>query len=225
MVAVMDILELYYDHYKETYSTHQKTKIERDRYYLILCALEAFSFYLAIQPDQAATVISSGIKGQLNATITIGQDILQTLTWILIAYVLISYCRDCLYVERQYRYLDKLEKEISNIISKRDIFNREGDDYLKDYPIVLNLTDIFYKIVSPIMFSVINYIRIKQEIMQYGYFDKVSVTCDIVIFIMICIILWFFFFEIHSTTTQWLKRKIPFLVGISKFIHRILKEV
>ena len=221
----MDILELYYDHYKETYSIHQKTKVERDRYYLILCALEAFSFYLAIQPDQAATVVRSSIQGKLNAAITIGQDILQTLTWIIIAYVLVSYCRDCMHVERQYRYLDKLEKEISVLLPKKGVFDRESDDYLKDYPIVLNLTDIFYKIVSPIMFCVINYIRIREEVIKYGYFCKASVVCDIVIFAMICIILWFFFFEIHSTTTQWLKKKIPFLDLISRFIHRVLKEV
>lgn len=220
----MDKLDLYYDHYKETYYIHQKTKAARDRYFLILCLLEAFSFYLAVQPEQATTVIHSGIKEQLKASISIGVDILQTLTWIVILYALINYCKDTLHVERQYRYLDKLENEICHQVSG-NVFNREGSDYLDNYPVVLNLIDIFYKTICPILFNIINYIRIRREIVANGCFDKASVLCDLVVFIVVFLVTWFFFFEIHYTTTRWLKKKIPIIDYLSQFIHSVLKEV
>ena len=64
---------------------------------------------------------------------------------------MIRYVQDMLYVERQYLYLNKLEKEIS-YLSSTDIFSREGENYQKDYPIVLNLIDLFYKILMPVFF-------------------------------------------------------------------------
>ena len=43
------------------------------------------------------------------------------------------------------------------------MFNREGEHYLKDYPIVLNLIDLFYKMFCPILFAVVNIAHIVKE--------------------------------------------------------------
>lgn len=95
-------------------------------------------------------------------TLQLSNTIIQTLLWLLIAYVMIRYIQDVLYIERQYIYLDSLEKEISNL-SSIDIFMREGTNYQKDYPMVLNFIDLFYKMLMPIFFVLINTVRIYKE--------------------------------------------------------------
>lgn len=81
-------------------------------------------------------------------TFSLSNTIIQTLLWLLIVYVMIRYIQDMLYVERQYIYLDSLEKEISNLGSV-NIFAREGANYQKDYPMVLNFIDPnLFKFVS-----------------------------------------------------------------------------
>lgn len=102
-----------------------------------------------IRPEKAFELITSGISKELNMSLQLSNSIIQTLIWLLIVYIMIRYVQDMLYVERQYSYLSKLEKEISHL-SSTDIFSREGENYQKDYPIVLNLIDLFYKMLMPV---------------------------------------------------------------------------
>lgn len=95
-------------------------------------------------------------------TLQMSNAIMQTLLWILIVYVLIRYTQDMLYVERQYIYLDELEKEISNL-ALIDVFKSESDNYQKNYSMVLNFIDLFYKMLMSVFFTIINTVRIYKE--------------------------------------------------------------
>lgn len=156
-------------------------------------------------------------------TLQLSNTIIQTLLWILITYVLIRYVQDILYIERQYIYLGKLEEEIS-ASGSINIFECEGKNYQKNYPIVLNLIDLFYKMLMPVLFTTINSIRIFKEWMV---FNKVTIAliCDTVLFVAIFIITWFYFFEIHSKTTALLKKYIPLINIIAEKLRKILKNV
>ena len=153
----------------------------------------------------------------------LSNTIIQTLIWLLIAYVVIRYIQDMLYIERQYIYLSSLEKKISNLISI-DIFTREGDNYQKDYPMVLNFIDLFYKMLMPILFILINIIRIYVE---WTSLNEVTIAliCDTILFISIFIINWFYFFEIHSEITNYFKENIPIINKIAKVLRTILYKV
>lgn len=156
-------------------------------------------------------------------TLQLSNTIIQTLLWLLIVYVMIRYIQDMLYVERQYIYLDGLEKEISNLGSV-NIFAREGANYQKDYPVVLNFIDLFYKMLMPIFFALINMVRIYEE---WILSDKITIAIiyDTVLFLSIFIIDWFYFFEIHVKITNYCKRHIPFIDTIAKRLRKILKDV
>ena len=134
------MLDLYYDHYKETYDLSKQAQKRRNKLFVWLCVLEALSFLILIKPNV----------------------VLQTFLWIVIAYTTLQYCQDSLYIERLYPYLGKLEKEISGL-SKSKIFEREGAGYLNNYPMVLNFADLFYKMFCPILFVGINSVRIIRE--------------------------------------------------------------
>lgn len=212
-----------YDHYKETFSLSKEAQARRNKSFIVLCILEAFSFLLLIRPEKAFDFILEGLNKELDMTLQLSNTIIQTLLWLLIVYVMIRYIQDVLYVERQYIYLDNLEKEISNL-GAVNIFAREGVNYQKAYPMVLNFIDLFYKMLMPIFFALINIVRIYKE---WILADKITIAiiCDTVLFISALIIDWFYFFEIHTKITNFCKRHIPFLDAAAKKLRKILKEV
>lgn len=219
----MDALELLYDHYKETFSLSKEAQARRNKNFIVLCILEAFSFLLLVRPEKAFELILEGINKELDMTLQLSNTIIQTLLWLLIAYIMIRYVQDMLYIERQYIYLDNLEKEINNLGTIK-IFAREGENYQKGYPMVLNFIDLFYKMLMPIFFAIINSVRIYREWMLL---DKVTISliCDTVLFVSIFVVDWFYFFEIHSKITNFCKRHVPLVDTIAKKLRKILKEV
>ena len=219
----MEPLELLYDHYKETFSLSKEAQNRRNKNFLILCILEAISFWVLVQSEKVFELFTSGISAALKTTISLSNTIIQTLLWIVIIYILIRYIQDVLYVERQYGYLSVLERQISDV-KEIKIFKRESDNYVSNYPIVLNLIDLFYKTFMPIFFTSINSIRIYKEWM---YTDQLSLAliCDTFIFIAIFIITCFYFFEIHSKTTDLLKKKLPLIAWIAKKLRKLLKNI
>ena len=137
----MEPLELLYDHYKETFNLSKEAQNRRNKSFLMLCILEAISFWFLIQPEKVFQLLTDGINNGLDVTLSLSNTIMQTLLWIVTVYILIRYIQDVLYVERQYGYLSALEKQISEL-NEIDIFKRESDNYLSNYPIVLNLIDL-----------------------------------------------------------------------------------
>lgn len=219
----MDTLDVLYDHYKETVSLSKEAQGRRNKSFLVLCILEAFSFLILIRPEKAFELILDGINIELGKSLQISNTIIQTLLWLLIAYVMIRYVQDMLYVERQYIYLDKLEKEISSNMTV-NIFTREGDHYLHNYPMVLNFIDLFYKMLMPIFFGVINIVRIYKE-WKSVMCISIALISDTVLCAAILIITWFYFFEIHSKITDFCKKHIPFVAKIASGLRKVLKEV
>ena len=135
----------------------------------------------------------------------------------------IKYIQDTLYIERQYKFLSKLEQEISSQLDSA-IFSREGDTYLDTYPMVLNFIELFYKMFMPVFFIFINSFRIYKEWHTLSNFT-LSLVCDTVLFCTIFIMIWFYFFEVHSKITEFLKTHIPFIDRIAKKLRAILKAV
>lgn len=209
----MDALEVLYDHYKETFSLSKEAQGRRNKSFVILCVLEAFSFFLLIRPEMAFELILKGINKDIETPLQLSNTIIQTLIWLLIVYVMIRYIQDMLYIERQYMYLDKLEKEISNLTAT-GIFSREGENYQKNYPMVLNFIDLFYKMLMPILFALINIVRIHEEWIL-SQESSIALVCDTILCAAIIIIDWFYFFEIHTKITGFCKRHVPFINSIA----------
>ena len=221
----MEKLDTYYDHYKESNSFRLTALSRRNRSFVYLCVLEAISFMLIKNPDFICALLNDVVRKELEATILFSNCILQTLVWVLIAYVLVRYVQDVLYVERQYKYLSTLEKKISLLLEETDdknIFTREGDNYLNNYPMVLNFIDLFYKILAPILFTAINVVHIVQE-WNSGMTCTVLIV-DTVICVAIFVITWFYFFEIHDKMAEWFKKYKP-IGWMAQMLRNLLKEV
>lgn len=219
----MEPLELLYDHYKETFNLSKEAQNRRNKSFLMLCILEAISFWFLIQPEKVFQLLTDGINNGLDVSLSLSNTIMQTLLWIVTVYILIRYIQDVLYVERQYGYLSALEKQISEL-NEIDIFKRESDNYLSNYPIVLNLIDLFYKTFMPILFIIINSVRIFME-WENAIRISIALVCDTAIFSAVFIITWFYFFEIHSKITNFLKEKLPPIAWIARVIRDLLKSI
>lgn len=217
----MDVKEILYDHYKETFSLSKAAQERRNKSFICLCILEALAFFIVIDPEKLLILMKN--FDTLKGMVDLGHEIIQTLLWIMIAYVLMRYVQDMMYIERQYGYLDEMEKKLSAIM-RRNLFRREGGNYQKEYPKVLNLIDLFYKMLMPVLFLVINTFHI---VMEWRYSGKniLSAVFDTVLFIAIFIITWFYFFWIHSEITKYWKNKIPLIKKMDKWLSDQLKKV
>ena len=219
------MLDTYYDHYKDTYALSKEAQSRRNKSFIYLCVLEAISFLLVKNPDLICGLLNDVVKKEVESAVQFSNTVLQTFVWILIAYVLVRYVQDVLYVERQYGYLSTLEKKIGVLLGedeKSNIFTREGDHYLENYPMVLNFIDLFYKFFSPVLFTVINVIHIVQE--WHSGISTAALIADTAICVAIFIITWFYFFEIHSKITAWFKKCKP-IGWMAKILRKWLKEV
>lgn len=219
----MDSLEILYDHYKETCELSREAQNRRNKSFIGLCVLEALSFLVLIRPMDVLELFKSELKSKLDVTLNFGSNILQSLIWVSITYVMIRYVQDMLYIERQYTYMDTLEKEISEKGSV-GVFNREGLHYRENYPMVLNLIDLFYKMLSPVLFLTINTIKIASEWKQLNSLT-LALACDTVLYGSLSLILWFYFFEIHSKITSWFKKHIKIIDNIASTLRKWFKEV
>ena len=65
-------------------------------------------------------------------------------------YCVIRYYKINVYIDKNYPYIHKLEKELSHDIGK--CFGKEGKNYLNDYPKTQNIIYYSYKFVFPILF-------------------------------------------------------------------------
>ena len=219
------ILEIYYDHYKETCLLNKEAQTRRNKSFILLCVLEMLSFLMINNPDFIYSLLNDVVKAKLETSIRFSTIIFQTVLWILLTYILIRYVQDVLYVEKQYRYLNRLEKKIENLLGEQGIdyiFCREGVGYKNEYPMVLNIIDMFYKMFLPLLFTTINIVRIKIE------WDVktpcIALWCDSVICFAIFIITWFYFFNIHSKITGWFM-KCPLIERLASLLQKIMKEV
>ena len=217
----MESVEILYDHYKETFALSKAAQERRNKSFVCLCILETVAYLWALDPEKMKAALQS--YEILSGFVNLGHEIIQTFLWMMIVYVLIRYVQDMVYVERQYGYLTKLEIKISSIVAD-EMFSRESDNYLKEYPKILNLIDLFYKMVMPVLFLFINLVHIIME-WQYAQKNVLSVLCDSFIFAVIFIIIWFYFFWIHPDIANYWKQKIPIIKKIDQWLSKELKKV
>lgn len=169
----MNKIEILYNHYKESNTLIKNAQEERNKLFKYLCLAILFNLIFLIYPDEIIDILNKFFNNNYSITISITYIIIQSSCWILITYLLIQYLHKNIYVERQYTYLKKLEEEIGNEL-KTKVFNRESNNYLNNYPLILNVLDFFYKWFLPIAIILINGIKL-----YYEYVNKVCLFLKI----------------------------------------------
>lgn len=184
----MNKVELLYDHYKETFSIIQNNLKQRNRFFVIMFLTMALQLLLALSPNSIFSLINFLVLSQFDVDISGYMLIIQSLLWLLLLYLTMRYYQTSVYIERCYNYIHSLEQ---NIEQKTKIkFDREGGDYLSDYPKMCDFIDVLYKWVFPIIYCFIISFKIMSELnfVQCEFFSVLSFVIDI-IFFSSCLIL------------------------------------
>ena len=141
-------IELFYDHYKDTFGQIKENLKRRDRYTIIIFSLIIFLAFKVSNPDLAKS-ISFEVVNQKIGKIPIDFKYLITGIYIALFGVLISYYQIILANNKLYKYLKEIEKRLSGAMNPFQI-EREGINYLGNRPLLLKVINKFYSVFFPI---------------------------------------------------------------------------
>jgi len=180
-------LEILHDHYKETFAYIREREKQRDRLFLIAIGLLGLLFLEVQFPSEIQTLLQTIKSPTLVINISIlPVSIITSVTWTILLILVLRHCQVSITIERQYKYLHKLEDVIGGFFQKFSgdafIYHREGKAYLKNYPVFSKAVWIFYTILFPLiviaMEVVILHLEIGSEAIKYYYvFDILMGGC------------------------------------------------
>ena len=140
--------ELYYDHYKETFERQIDYLKERNRLTVYLVILVAV-IYLMGQNRAMLIDVSAALQEHNLGKSVINFNIISTVLYFVFMWFTLRYYQVNLTIETGYAYLGHCEKELSK--SKGFTIDREGANYLKDYPYLKWLAHRIYVYLFPIL--------------------------------------------------------------------------
>jgi hypothetical protein len=163
-------LEVLHDHYKESFSYIRERERERDRLFLVLIALFAV-LALEIQypinfKGAVGTLTFLGIELNVDA---LPLPAFLTATWVTVLVITLRYCQASINVERQYKYLHKLEDKISAELKDDELYRREGRAYKSEYSPFRWWVRRFYVIVIPVIGIIATGVLIYNEWAKLDY--------------------------------------------------------
>lgn len=180
----MNKTELLYDHYKETFSIIKETIIQRNRFFVMVFLVITLQFLFASSPDSVSHLIIGIIKKKYEIDISNQISTIQSLLWLLLLYLTMRYYQSTIYIEKQYLYIHSIEEKISNL--KHIKFNREGGNYLLNYPKMNDFIDFLYKWTFPTIYCLMIFYKIKNEIFSLKI--TLLLFLDVLLF-LICFVL------------------------------------
>lgn len=154
------------------------TEKKRGQLFIYIGVVEIINFMFLIYPSELIKSLNKYFTATYNFEVDISILIIQSAIWIIIVYTLLRYYQLNIHIERQYKYLHLLELNIGNSLSIT-YFNRESANYLENFKTITDVFYIFYTWVIPLLFIVINGIKIYYEI-------KSQISCYWLIFDFIC---------------------------------------
>ncbi|MCX8075247.1 MAG: hypothetical protein N2749_06670 [Clostridia bacterium] len=185
----MKDLELIYDHYKDTFSMIKENEKKRDKLFILLFVLLLLLFLCSIMPSDIYSMFQDIIKNKLETNIMFGFDIIQTFLWIIIFYTTVKYFQIVVHINRSYEYLNNIEKQINKKIKFK--FQREGNQYFDNYPLLLDYIYQMYITVFPILYGLLITFQILFEWIKNSNLYLNIIDAIIYIFILILIILYY----------------------------------
>ena len=140
-------LEIYYDHYKDTFE-NIKIYLQRRNYLTIvmLCLVAVLSFQIT-NPEKSTEISNELIKKNLG-NVFIDFKYIESILLFALLWITIMYYQIIFVIEKHYSYIHDIEQKLSIRMSPLEI-GREGKNYLDHYPWLSSVVDKIYTIVFP----------------------------------------------------------------------------
>ena len=189
----MNNTEILYDHYKETINETKRQENKRNKLFIIVLIHILALFLISFRPESMCNAISNLLMERWKIGFYFSINTVQIVLMISLLYCVIRYYQINIQIDKTYPYIHKIEEELSKQISKN--FEREGKNYLNQYPKTQNIVYYSYKYIFPVLFIIA------------------------LIYRLILNSTWNNPFQLHSIT-----KTIPiiFFIPIYKIIHKIL---
>lgn len=157
-------LELFYDHYKDTFQHLRKYLLQRDKLFFF-AILTSFLMIVTTQNLAMTTSITEGLaKSKFGLqSIEINPKLVSTVLLFSFLAILTRYYQMSLLINRQFGYLHSLEDDLSKNLSRYAI-TRESKGYLEQYPNLLTVVHWIYSLVVPLIVIGIVMIKYIQEL-------------------------------------------------------------
>ena len=176
-------LDIYYDHYKDTFQQQVRYIENRNRYFFISLVLVGLLFVLITDPTTVNNAANSFAQKNVSEKFVFDFGYVNHFILFGLLCVLILYFQVNLTIEKHYEYLWKLENDLTNELQPLSI-TREGKFYLKVKPIYIKWVSKIYKFFYPI--SIIFAIAVKLLLVIQGQsVTNLSFWVDLVLCLII----------------------------------------
>lgn len=150
-------LEIFYDHYKDTFE-NQKLYLQRRNLYTLIClVLIAILFFQISSPTKLIEISNHLIKkniGDIKIDFRyINNVLIFGLFWTIILYYQIN-----LIIEKYYKYIQEIEEKLSSELKPFKI-TRESKTYQDNYPWLSSVVHRIYTIVFPVTLIIVTIIK------------------------------------------------------------------
>lgn len=146
----MNNTEILYDHYKESVNEIKKQENKRNKLFILVLIHIFILFLISYRPESMCKVFSDFLMDQWKIGFYFSINTIQIIFMVSMLYCVVRYYQINVYIDKNYPYIHRLEKELSQDIGK--CFGKEGQNYLNDYPKTQNIVYYSYKYIFPILF-------------------------------------------------------------------------
>lgn len=182
-----------YDHYKDTCQTQRAACSLRNRFFLALLilvfALGAFTFDPQGCEDAAAAVLAG-----YGFDLSVSGRVVQTLLWVGVLYTYIRYLQLMTTIERDYLYLNRLERELKG---QGCLIDREGVNYSMGCPLLSKAIDLLYQCFFIVLFEVVLFAKAIIEGFAINIFSLIDWTV-LVLFTALTVLYWIYLWEVNT---------------------------
>lgn len=142
-------IEILNDHYNQTFEIVKSILRCRDWAMFFAIVLLILQFFQISDPTQTSGAIIGLIKSSYGIEINISKMTIDAILWFALLVAVVRYFQAGIHLNKQYKYLHRLEREFSEMFGK-DIITREGKSYLTDYPLFSDWIHTIYTWVYPV---------------------------------------------------------------------------
>jgi len=182
-------------HYSDTFANIKESIKLRDKLTALILLVLAFLALYTFWPTDAITAFSGMSEQKLGLAISVDVGFLGSIVWFALLIAVVRYTQVVVYIERQYKYIHKIEEELHKHFDNSIAFTREGKSYLKDYPKFSDWIWTLYTIIFPFVLGVIVLVKIITEwaVSFHAITVPLLLNTTVAVLILISIILYMFF--------------------------------
>lgn len=181
-------LDLYYDHYKDSFDQIKSNIIRREHFFLVAVLSFFGSVLVTVNPSFIEEISNAFGKSQLGIDLHLTVYTVNSLLIFLSLWYIVRYYQSVLSIENLYSYIHQLEAKLCALIKDFEIC-REGKSYLASYPILKSCIHFFYFTIFPSIIIIAYSTKIYWELCkQRVSIPKLALAFDIFCMVIIIVL-------------------------------------